>query len=244
VEGRAVSAQADLVIALERGARVTRARRADPQLDALCARLAHWQSRRLAMTYADLAASPRYTAAVTFFQSDLYGAADYSQRDADLSRVVPVMVRLLPGAVIATVAEAMELSALSHELDEALALRLGNDPLDARHYARAYRDCDNLAARKRQIALVMDVGQALDRYVRKPLLRASLSAMRRPARAAGLGELQGFLERGFDAFARMRGADEFMSTIVERELALMHALFASEDSALTRLVDSAGSAQA
>ncbi len=138
----------------------------------------------------------------------------------------------------------MELSALSHELDEALALRLANDPLDAGHYARAYRACDNRAERERQIALLTEVGQALDRYVRKPLLRRSLSAMRRPARAAGLGELQGFLERGFDAFARMRGADEFMATIVERELALMHGLFAGQDSALKRLIDGSASGQA
>ena len=56
-------------------------------------RLADWQARRLRMTYADLAADPRYSAAIEFFQNDLYGAADFSRRDADLARVVPVMVQ-------------------------------------------------------------------------------------------------------------------------------------------------------
>ena len=31
-----------------------------------------------------------------FFQTDLYGNRDFAQRDADLARIVPVMVRMLP----------------------------------------------------------------------------------------------------------------------------------------------------
>jgi hypothetical protein len=210
----------------------------------MCISLAAWQVRRLANTYADLAADPRYGPAVVFFQSDLYGAGDYSDRDTDLARVVPVMVRVLPAVVIATVAQAVELSALSHELDATLAARLVGGRLDARSYAAAYRKCDNLVPREHQIALVLQVGDALDRYVRKPLLRRSLSAMRRPARAAGLAGLQGFLERGFDAFAHMRGATHFMATIAARERALMQALFAGEESAMTALDDTGPSVQA
>ena len=51
-------------------------------------------------------------------------AADFARRDADLARVVPIMVRMLPERVIATVARAMELNALSQELDRALLARL------------------------------------------------------------------------------------------------------------------------
>ncbi len=43
----------------------------------------------MATTYADLAAQPRYADAIAFFLSDLYGGADFAQRDADLARVVP-----------------------------------------------------------------------------------------------------------------------------------------------------------
>ena len=55
--------------------------------------------------------------------------------------------------------------------------------------------------------------------------------MRMPARAAGFGSLQGFLERGVAAFARMRGATEFLDTIDTRESALMNAIFAGDDAA-------------
>jgi hypothetical protein len=49
--------------------------------------------------------------------------------------------------------------------------------------------------------------------------------MRGPARAAGLGSLQTFLERGFDTFGAMNGASEFLTLIEQRERALMQALF-------------------
>jgi hypothetical protein len=40
--------------------------------------------------------------------------------------------------------------------------------------------------------------------------------------------LQAFLERGFAAFRKMRGASEFLATIDRRERALMDAMFAGE----------------
>ena len=37
--------------------------------------------------------------------------------------------------------------------------------------------------------------------------------------------LHDFLERGFEAFRRMKGAEEFLATIVGRETALMDSIF-------------------
>ena len=51
--------------------------------------------------------------------------------------------------------------------------------------------------------------------------------MRGPARAAGLADLQRSLETGFDTFKAMKGADEFIAFIAERERALAAALFAA-----------------
>jgi hypothetical protein len=40
-----------------------------------------------------------------------------------------------------------------------------------------------------------------------------------------MGVLHEFLERGFAAFRKMNGAEVFLRTIVERETALMDAIF-------------------
>jgi hypothetical protein len=220
------SAQTLLIRDLEHARRLHAERRASPARAAALDRVAEWQARRLNATYADLAQDPRYAGAIVFFQSDLYGPGDFSRRDADLARVVPLMVRVVPNGVIATIALAMELSTLSQELDRALI-----DVLDARHaftvaqYCAAYRACENRAARERQIALNGRTGRALDRYVRTPFVRTALTLMRKPARAAGLASLQHFLERGFASFAAMRGADEFLATVDARETALMEEIF-------------------
>lgn len=211
---------------LERVQTMHAARAANPILAGALERLGEWQARRLAATYADLAREPRYAGAIAFFQSELYGPQDFTRRDADLARIVPLMNRLLPQGVIATVARAMELSALSHELDARLLDHLprADAQFSVEDYCRAFRRTGREPDRRRQIALIGEVGAALDRYVRWPMVRAALVIMRGPARLAGLAELQAFLERGFGSFQRMRGADEFLATIRQRESALIDAI--------------------
>ena len=74
--------------------------------------------------------------------------------------------------------------------------------------------------------MTLQVGEALDRYTRKPFIGHSLLMMRGPARAAGLRELQRFLETGFKAFSAMGGAQDFLHLIGERERAFAAAAFA------------------
>jgi len=220
-------AVAALVRELERARAMHATRAQNPILAGALERLSDWQSRRLAVTYADLARDPRYAEAIAFFQTDLYGPQDFSRRDADLARVVPMMARMLPESVILTVAKAMELSALSHELDMRVNefLPRADAQFTVEDYCRAFRRAGRVPERKRQIELIGEVGMALDRAVGKPLIRSALALMRAPARAAGLGELQTFLERGFDAFRRMKGAETFLATIRDRETGIVTAIF-------------------
>lgn len=206
-------------------------RRANPQLARALEQLSLWQSLRLGRTYADLESQPRYADAVEFFDSDLYGNVDFARRDADIARAAPIIGRTLPNRAIAVVAQAVEVHALSQELDRALLARLPN--LDGRFsvadYCRAYRRMNNRAGRERQIQLIIDVGTELDRLVRKPLLKTALMMMRQPARLAGMVVLHDFLERGYRAFRKMNGAGEFLATIASRETALMEAIFDGEN---------------
>jgi hypothetical protein len=219
-------AQALLIRELQRVHRLHEERAGNPILAGALDRLADWQARRLRMTYADLAADPRYTAAVLFFQNDLYGAVDYSRRDADLARVVPMMVKVLPDSVIGTIAAAMELNGLSQELDRVLLSRLSRADgyCTVAEYCKAYRRAGNFPLRHRQIKLIGDIGGALDRYVGKPLIRTALAMMRGPARMAGFAVLQDFLERGFAAFHAMGGAQVFLQTIETRETQILEAI--------------------
>ena len=184
-----------------------------------------FQSRRLAAGYADVAAQARYRSATAFFLEDLYGPKDFSARDQEMLRIAPMMTRVLPASAVETAALAIELEALSEDLDQRLARTLAPGPLDEAAYAEAYRASATRAERERQIELIVAVGQRLDALVRKPLVLRTHQLKRQPARAAGLTDLQEFLERGFSSFRDMQGADAFLALIRERETEILSRLF-------------------
>lgn len=201
----------------------------DPLTRAWVHALKAWQAQRLARTHREQLDDPRHAAAARFFLDDLYGAKDFSQRDAELSRIVPMMVRLLPDAALATIADAVEMDALSERLDLQMARALRRtDPaqIDGAAYAEAYRNTGSRADREHQLALIGRVGHSLDRLVRHPMIGRLLKAMAGPARLAGLSKMHDFLVRGFESFRSMGGAADFLDAIERRERALMEELYA------------------
>jgi hypothetical protein len=184
-----------------------------------------WQAQRLERTYADIASQPRYRAATGFFLDDLYGAKDFSGRDQAMLRILPVMSRILSEKAVETAALAIELEAVSESLDQRLAAALSRGPLDAESYGKAYRETSTRAEREHQVDLIDAVGHRLDALVARPFLSSTLKLMRQPAKVAGLGDLQDFLERGFAAFRAMKGADAFLALVRERETAILNRLF-------------------
>ncbi|HEY2929566.1 FFLEELY motif protein [Piscinibacter sp.] len=205
-----------------------RQRRAESlDLEACVRALKSYQQQRFARTYADLLATTRYGAASRFFLEELYGPTDFAERDAQFARVVPALVRLFPQDIVATVNALAQLHALSEALDSAMATQLAARTVDRAAYVAAWQATAHPELREQQIALTVSVGEALDRLTRNPLVRHSLHMMRGPSRAAGLGELQRFLETGFDTFKAMRGAQEFLATVGTRERALASSLFSA-----------------
>ena len=202
--------------------------RLQPALGGAVTAIKRLQAKRFAGTYADLLSSGPYMDAARFFLEELYGPQDFSQRDAQFARVVPALVRLFPPEIVATVATLARLHALSETLDSAMGAASLGVNIDRQVYIRAWQATGRPQEREQQIALTVEVGRALDRLTRKALVRHSLHLMRGPARAAGLGALQQFLESGFDTFRAMGGADHFLDRVGRRERELATALFAPD----------------
>ncbi len=213
--------------------------RAQPAHAAAVLALKTYQSRRFAHAYRDLLAEPRHQAAAQFFLQRLYGPMPFEERDRQFARVVPAIGRIFPRAVLDTVERLAEVHALSETFDDqmagALATRGAAEAINAAAYGAAWCAVGRPDDRQRQIALILELAQRLDRLTAKRALRLALHLMREPARLAGLGSLQEFLESGFDAFAAMRGATDFIARVRERETALMQALFAGHGAALADL---------
>jgi hypothetical protein len=185
-----------------------------------------YQQMRMANTHAAMLRSERYAPAARFFLTELYSTADLSQRDADIERVIRVLVKFLPEKALATLAAALEMDALSERLDNKMAQAARRAQGDVRplkistaSYLSAYTEVGEFDAREQQIALTEKIGLALDKLSRMPMLLTLLKLMRVPANSAGVGGLQAFLESGYAAFSHMKGGKEFIASIVDAERA-------------------------
>lgn len=216
-------------------------RRADPGLGGCVLAVKALQQGRFRLTYSDLLADRRWGPAGQFFLEELYGPQDFTDRDRAFARVVPALVKMFPVEVIDTVRQLLALHAVSERLDSAMGLRVqlvrhaaavvpsgpgGPVGLTGDEYQRAWREVGERSQRQWQIAAVTGIGRSLDRLTRRLGLRQALRIMRGPASLAGLGVLQQFLERGFDTFRAMDGAEGFLATLESREAQWIEWLFA------------------
>ncbi|MGH6623027.1 MAG: FFLEELY motif protein [Burkholderiaceae bacterium] len=212
---------------LERVIRLRAELRANPDLGPRWLAVKAWQSRRFEATYADLLASERYGGPCRFFLEELYGVKDFERRDTEVKRVLPKLARMLPLRALETLLLAFQLDEMSERFDADMA-RIVAVPIGATGYAVAYPKVASMEDRQRQIDTVERIGQALDRLARVPMLSSLLTVMKGPAEAWGFGQLHHFLQHGFNAFAAMRGADEFLATIRRRESIINQRLFARD----------------
>lgn len=202
----------------------------DPVFQERFITLQKWLAGRLSRTHADLLEDDRYRAVTQFFLSDLYGGLDLSELAREVERALPIATRLLPDSVMRTSAVALELNALTGELDEALAAALfetlGHTEITEAGVIEAYRLCDFQAARHHQLDLLAELGSGLDRYVRSRVIYATFKIAQRPAQMAGLGGLYNFLGRGFDVMRPMGSAQSFLDHFIGKERAIVDALCA------------------
>lgn len=195
--------------------------------------LRSWQSARLKRSFARFLDDPQRRPSAEFFLGDIYSDRDFSKRDSDIARVLPMMQTLLPKRLLGTVADAIELGALTHALDLRMAQTLTTlaprrRRLDETLYAQAYRAVGLPRLRGRQIDLIRAVGSGFGRALNMTGVAALLAFSRGPARAAGLTELQGFLERGYAAFESLNDAEAFVTEIERDERESARRLFAGE----------------
>ncbi|MEQ1511362.1 MAG: hypothetical protein ABL934_01645 [Lysobacteraceae bacterium] len=204
--------------------------------------LRRWQAARLAASFEGFMLDPKRKPAAEFFLTDLYGDRDFSRRDSDIARVAGKMQRLLPQTLLETLADAIELGALSHAFDlrmaealERLAPRRKN--LDDDLYGRAYREVGLPRLRAHQVDLIVVAGYGLGHALRTRGVATLLGVLRGPARAAGFGELQSFLERGFGAYAKLDDVGAFIADIERSEREVARRLFASHPEPFAPLPD-------
>ncbi len=206
----------------------------DPVLKQAVTAVKRFQARRFAATYADLLASEPYCQPARFFLDELYGARDFSLRDLQFARIAGALQRIFPREASATAVALAELHALSEQLDFSMGqtwsqLKVAPNTSDTARYVATWRAVDHRTARNAQLRAVLALGREIEKLTQTKGLGLMLKMMRGPAAAAGLGELQSFLESGFEKFwamSKKKGlATEFLNIIERRESSWLQQLF-------------------
>jgi hypothetical protein len=121
-----------------------------------------WQVERLTRTHGHLLVDDRYKAVTNFFLTDMYGGLDLTSLANEIERALPTTTRLLPDSVMRAAAVALELNAITGELDEQVAgyifEHLKADSLTEENMAEAYRHTGNRQLREQQMVLARELG--------------------------------------------------------------------------------------
>jgi hypothetical protein len=192
----------------------------DPSLYASYDRFTRWQVDYMLPFFGDLLEPEGYEEAVEFIVSDLAGVG-VSERDRDLERATPVIVRSLPAHPLETAAAAVELNAAALEINTSIWSALLEDgrlpdEITEHAYCAACRKVSSYDECEELIGLAVDLGETLKALVRVPLIGMLLRTMRMPAHAAGFGALQEFLETGYLTFRRISDIDRFLDQLGRR----------------------------
>ena len=192
----------------------------DPEVLQRYERFVTWQVEYMLPFYEDLRTTAGRAAAVDFFVSDLTGI-NISERDQEFAKVVPVMSRMLPAKALNVVATAMQLNArvlginlsICRELYAEIAF---DTKITQASYCSACRRASRLEECLELVHLTAEIGRSLDDVIRIPMMGLMLRAMRTPARLAGFGVLQVFLETGYKTFNALQDIDQFLDDMTVR----------------------------
>jgi hypothetical protein len=204
----------------------------DPEVLQRYERFVTWQLEYMLPFYEDLRTTAGRAAAVDFFVSDLTGI-NISVRDQEFAKVVPVMSRMLPAKALNVVATAMQLNArvlginlsICRELYAEIAF---DTKITQTSYCSACRRASRLEECLELVHLTAEIGRSLDDVIRIPMMGLMLRAMRTPARLAGIGVLQIFLETGYKTFNALEDVDRFLDDMTVRMTEVFTRIFTTQ----------------
>ena len=107
--------------------------------------------------------------------------------------------------------------------------------MNTSRYGEIYRACGRESGRNKQIDLIQRLGTELNELVHHRLVLWLIRTLRGPARAAGFGLLQSFLENGLNAFRIMGDGTEFIETVWRRESEVQRRLMDADQNPFTNL---------
>lgn len=187
-----------------------------------------WLKERIKRTHTTLFSQPQYHLMTQYFLNRLYGGPDFDLLASQIERLLKYAhkaEKLLPENAIKTGTKSVSLAVLAMQLDEQIALQLLKDyPLDQPITDEMMRltllKLDQKQQRLQQLALLDDLGEALDKYMRSFMMYAAFKMCKGTAHKYHFDLMYEFIQDGFNAMKPMKSAEKFIKsfTAVERQI--------------------------
>lgn len=193
-----------------------------------------WQRERFQNSHAPLLNDRVKRDAICFLFSEVYGGVDLSPVARDIRRAYPLAMKIFSENVMRTASLALELNALTAELDEQVASILFSHSLSVRKeidlvsYLQAFQMASSLDIRLHQLKLAESLLASIDCYINSRMIFGAFKLARGPAKAAGLVHLYQFMEKGFTVLRPLESPSRFMADIFVKEKVYMQSIFAGQ----------------
>lgn len=182
-----------------------------------------YQVERLKFTHAEFLENPETKDATHFFLTEIYSEKDLTKRDKGLEKVVPMMCKLFTPELLLVLSDALELDALTEELDMTMSKGLKKG-FTSDEYIKMYQTTD-FNKRKRQIELTEKLGDSLKEIIKFPLIGTLLGTMGGPAKLMGLKDVHMLLQNGFNIFSKTKDVDTFLKTLIRKEYEILDSIY-------------------
>ncbi|MEC7121015.1 MAG: hypothetical protein VXW65_14100 [Pseudomonadota bacterium] len=204
-----------------------------------------WQKNRMQTTHHDLFTQPNHLLMAEYFLNRLYGGAEFNILAGQFERVLEKtkkLEKIVPDSAISTGTLGIELAVLAIELDEQLAtLLLGQqqhivEPDDARMLA-AYQQANQAEQRIHQMALLNELGQGLDKYVRSFMIQTAFKMAKNTAYKHDFAPVYDFTAEGFAAMKPLTSAADFIAGFTAQECEIIDRVHTNHPDPFKRWAD-------
>lgn len=185
-----------------------------------------WQRGRIKKTHQALFSQPANRLMGEYFVNRLYGGTEFDVLAKQLARIVPKaqkLERLAPSTALETGTLGIHSAILAIELDLHLAQWLLAQDLPVTHdnMLLAYRNVNEAAERRAQLASLKEVCYRTDKYINSFMLQKAFALAKKTAYKYNFHPLYDFIAEGFAAIKPLRSVAGFIEPVCERELAII-----------------------
>lgn len=184
-----------------------------------------WIKQRLEHSHQTLFNQPENQLMGQYFLKRLYGGPDFDALAKQIERLLKFahkVENLIPANAIKTGTKSVSLAVLATQLDEQVAQQLLADypvdtPLTDEIMRQTFLKLEQHEARYEQLALLDELGIALDKYMRSTMMYAAFKMCKNVAHKHQFDGMYEFIQEGFAAMKPMKSAAAFIKIFTDKE---------------------------